>query len=62
MDNLNFDIQSNKDNYFESEIEAYIKPPKKIILLLAINLLLHIKNLALKYLSVKADRCSIFYF
>ena len=37
MDNLNFDIKSNKDNYFESEIEAYIKPPKKIILLLAIN-------------------------
>ncbi|ACN84100.1 hypothetical protein SZ40_01005 [Brachyspira hyodysenteriae] len=30
MDNINFDIQSNKDNYFESEIEAYIKPPKKI--------------------------------
>ncbi|MEI0698563.1 carboxymuconolactone decarboxylase family protein [Brachyspira intermedia] len=30
MDNLNFDIQSNKDNYFESETTAYINPPKKI--------------------------------
>ena len=30
MDNINFDIQSTKDNYFESSEEAYIKPPKKI--------------------------------
>ncbi|MCZ9889389.1 hypothetical protein [Brachyspira hyodysenteriae] len=37
MDNINFDIQSNKDNYFESETNAYINQPKKILLLLAIN-------------------------
>ncbi|AEM20847.1 conserved hypothetical protein [Brachyspira intermedia PWS/A] len=30
MNNINFDIQSNKDNYFESETTAYINPPKKI--------------------------------
>ena len=30
MDNINFDIQSTKDNYFKSSEEAYIKPPKKI--------------------------------
>ena len=30
MDNVNFDIKSNKDNYFESETTAYINPPKKI--------------------------------
>ena len=30
MNNINFDIKSNKDNYFESETTAYINPPKKI--------------------------------
>ena len=30
MDNINFDIQSTKENYFESETTAYINPPKKI--------------------------------
>ena len=30
MDNINLDIKSTKDNYFESETAAYIKPPKKI--------------------------------
>ncbi|WP_300368268.1 carboxymuconolactone decarboxylase family protein [Brachyspira sp.] len=30
MDNINLNIQSTKDNYFESETSAYINPPKKI--------------------------------
>lgn len=34
MNNINLNIQSTKENYFESETTAYIKPPKKIPLFL----------------------------
>ena len=30
MDNVNFNIQSTKDNYFRSSEEVYINPPKRI--------------------------------